>query len=178
MRRPLKILALSLFMTVFIFPALLLSSQNAVFATDHEEKTGNEMKMNGDSGDEMKMNESTNGQMEKGGGQAMEKMEMGGTNSWQDQINKISYPITAIFALIAVWVCFLLMRATGMVDKFGLISLGLALFLVQAVFGVLFYLSNGSIVSMPTLMFVMSLLNSLALLLIGTAFYRWKRMIG
>ncbi len=152
----------------FCWLPTLLSSQNTVFANSHEEERDSEMEMDDGSSDSMKMGDSA----------SMGQMEMGATSTWQDQVNKVSYPITAIFALIAVWVCFLLMKATGMVDKFGLISTGLALFLVQAVFGVLFYLSNGAIVSMPTLMFIMSLFNSLALLLIGTAFYRWKRMIG
>ena len=165
---PIKIMIILLILTTLMLPAVLLSSQSTVFADSHEKEPDSEMEMDDGSGGTMGMND----------GQSMGQMKMGVTNTWQDQVNKISYPITAIFALLAVWVCFLLMRATGMVDKFGLISIALALFLVQAVFGVLFYLSNGTIVTMPTLMFVMSLLNSLALLLIGSAFYRWKRMIG
>ncbi len=163
-----KIMIILLIVTALMLPTVLLSSQSTVFADSHEEEPDSEMKMDDGSGGTMGMND----------GSSMGQMKMGVTNTWQDQVNKVSYPITAIFALLAVWICFLLMRATGMVDKFGLISVGLALFLVQAVFGVLFYLSNGTIVTMPTLMFVMSLFNSLALLLIGSAFYRWKRMIG
>ena len=108
----------------------------------------------------------------------MGQMQMGGANTWQDQINTVSYPFTAVAALFAVWVCILLMRATGMVDKFSLIAVGLALFFIQSVLGVLFYITDGAAITMPTLMFVMSLFNSIALLLIGGAFYRWKRMIG
>ncbi len=162
-----KIMIILLIVTALMLPTVLLSSQSTVFANSHEEEPDSEMEMNDGSGGTMGMND----------GPSMGQMKMGVTNTWQDQVNKISYPITAIFALFAVWVCFLLIKATGMLDKFGLISIGLALFLVQAVFGVLFYLSNGAIVTMPTLMFVMSLLNSLALLLIGGALYRWKRMI-
>ena len=118
------------------------------------------------------------GQMQMDQGAGMGQMQMGGANTWQDQVNRISYPFTAVAALFAVWVCILLMRATGMVDKFSLISFGLALFFIQSVVGVLFYLTKGAAVSMPMLMFIMSLFNSIALLLIGGAFYRWKRMIG
>ncbi len=167
MGRPIKLLIMLLILTTLTLPVALLSSQDTVSANSHEEESDSEMEMDDDPGDQMDMGDGSSGQM-----------KMDATNTWQDQVNKVSYPVTAIFALLTVWVCFLLMRATGMVDKFGLISVGLALFLVQAVFGVLFYLSNGTIVTMPTLMFIMSLFNSLALLLIGSAFYRWKRMIG
>ncbi len=162
-----KIMITLLLLAVLLLPTVLLSPQSTVFANSHEEESGDGMEMDDGSGDTMGMND----------GPSMGQMKMGVTNTWQDQVNKISYPLTAVFALLAVWVCFLLMKATGMVDKFGLISVGLALFLVQAVFGVLFYMSNGTIITMPTLMFVMSLFNSVALLLIGSAFYRWKRMI-
>ncbi len=165
---PIRIMIILLILTTLMLPIVLFSSQSTVIADSHEEESDSEMEKDDGSGGTMGMNDAP----------SMGQMKMGVTSTWQDQVNKISYPITAIFALLAVWVCFLLMRATGMVDKFGLISIGLALFLVQAVFGVLFYLSNGTIVTMPTLMFVMSLFNSLALLLIGSAFYRWKRMIG
>ena len=161
MAMPVKILLTLLVLTAVILPLVAGSPQSVVFSDSHGE-SGSEMDMNDGSSDDS----------------AMDKMNMDVTNTWQDQVNRISYPITAIVALFAAWVCFLLMRATGMADKFGLIAIGLALFFIQAVFGVLFYLSNGTIVTMPTLMFVMSLFNSLALLLIGSAFYRWKRMIG
>ncbi len=120
--------------------------------------------------------DSTMGDMDTSG-MDMAAMDMS-TSKWQDQINKVSYPVTAVLALLTVLICIMLMRATGLTDKFGLVSAGLALFLVQSIVGVLYYVSNGSIVNMPTLMFVMSLFTSVALLLIGTAFYRWNRMIS
>lgn len=108
----------------------------------------------------------------------MDGMEMGSTNSWQDQVNKISYPLTALVALFTVWICVMLIRATGLIDKFGLVAAGLVLFLIQSVVGVAYYITDGSIVTMPTLMFVTSLFNMIALLLIGAAFYRWNRMLS
>ncbi len=141
---------------------LALFPSGSALADDHEE-SGSEMDM-GDDGD-------------SDSDADMGDMQMGATVSWQDQVNKVSYPTTAVLALLAVWVCVLLMRATGMVDKFGLISIGLGLFVVQAIFGVIYYVSDGDLVTMPTVMFVMSLATSLALLLMGVAFYRWQRMI-
>ncbi len=108
----------------------------------------------------------------------MGDMDMGSTNSWQDQVNKISYPLTALVALFTVWICVMLTRATGLTDKFGLVAAGLMLFLIQSVIGVAYYVTAGSIITMPTLMFIMSLFNTMALLLIAAAFYRWKRMLS
>lgn len=101
-------------------------------------------------------------------------------NPFYDKLNQIAYPITAIFAIFTFWVCITLIKATGMKDKFGLVAVGLFMFFIQAVMGMLHYVSNpnGKIIAMSTLMFSMSLLTSLGLILIGIAFYRWKKMLG
>lgn len=173
---------------------LTLLPSGLALASDHEEP-GDQMDMGSDAGSDsdagtgdMQMGTTNSdsaaatgdmqmGTTSSGSAAGTGDMQMGTSDSWQDKINRVSYPTTAVVALLAVWVCVLLMRATGMVDKFGLISIGLGLFVVQAIFGVVFYLSDGDLVTMPTLMFVMSLATSLALLLIGGAFYRWQRMI-
>ena len=100
------------------------------------------------------------------------------TDTWQDKVNKVSYPVTLALALFAVWVCAGLIRATGMVDKFGPIAAGLGLFVLQAIAGVLFYVTDGEAVDMPTLMLIMSSFTSVALVLMGFAFFKWKRMMS
>ncbi len=116
--------------------------------------------------------------MKMDGENADSMMEMG--NPTYDRLNQISYPATVILALFSFWVCITLIKATGMKDKFGLIAAGLLMFLIQSIFGVLFYITSpdGKIISMTMLMFVMSFLTSVGLLLFGIAFYRWKKMVG
>ena len=147
-------------LVILIF-ACLLVAHNPVFADDPE-GTAHGMKMEGDSAV-----------------QGMAGMKMDGMgDSWQDQINKISYPITAVLALFATMVCFVLIRTTGLFDKFGLMVIALTLFVVEAVLGVLHYTSSGAIVTMPTLMLIMSSFTSMAMLCIAYAFYRWNRMLA
>ncbi|MEE8372678.1 MAG: hypothetical protein V3R87_02955 [Dehalococcoidia bacterium] len=177
-----KIRPALLVVAIVVFILGLALAQSVVLADSHEEP-GSGMDMGEgspvdsmDTGGMDMSADSTMGDMDTSG-MDMAAMDMS-TSKWQDQINKVSYPVTAVLALLTVLICIMLMRATGLTDKFGLVSAGLALFLVQSIVGVLYYVSNGSIVNMPTLMFVMSLFTSVALLLIGTAFYRWNRMIS
>lgn len=97
----------------------------------------------------------------------------------QDSINRVSYPVTAIVALLSLVVCFSLIKATGMKDKFGMIALGLIFFLIQSILGVLYYATTpkGLYLDMPNLMFTFSVLSSLGLLSIGIGFYKWQQMI-
>lgn len=97
----------------------------------------------------------------------------------QDSINRVSYPATALVALFSLVICFSLIKATGMKDKFGMIAVGLIFFFIQSILGVLYYASTpkGMYLDMPNLMFGFSVLSSLGLLSIGIGFYKWKRMI-
>ncbi len=154
---------------------------------DEDEVASPEMSMSGEADDEPMEGEGGSGshEMAMSGsspetdtGHTMTAMTHGGQDNWRDTLNKIAYPVTALLALATAGVCFLLIRATGLVDKFALITFGLALFVVQSLVGVAFYVSDGEAVSMPTLMLTMAGLNSIAMLAIGTAFLRWYRMIG
>ena len=168
----------------------LIIADSYVLANGHNKEVNKEMKMEdepsmqnmemeGDSSMQgMQMEDESSMQtMNMGGDSAMRGMQMGVTDTWQDKVNKVSYPVTAALALFAAWICFMLIRATGLIDKFALITAGLALILIQSILGVLFYTTNGTVITMPMLMFVMSFFNSLAMLFIGIAFFRWNRMI-
>ncbi len=188
-------------LAILVLSLFAMSAYGVVLANEHEE-SGSSMNMDGGSAmdamdtgesstmDGMNMDEgsamdstdmgesSTMTDMNMSEDTSMSGMDMGSRSSWQDLVNKVSYPLTAVVALFTVWVCVMLTKATGLIDKFGLVSAGLLLFLVQSIFGVVYYVSDGSMVTMPTLMFIMSVFNSIALLLIGAAFYRWKRMLS
>ncbi len=166
-------------LAILMLSLIAISPRSVALADDHEE-SGGAMKMGEVSAvDGMDMSDSpTMDSMNMGEDPGMGGMDMSTADSWQDQVSKFTYPLTAVVALFTVWICVVLMRATGLIDKFGLVSAGLLLFLIQSVFGVLYYLTDGTIITMATLMFIMSLFNSIALLLIGTAFYRWKRMLS
>ncbi len=116
-------------------------------------------------------------QMDSGNEQALESKTM---NTWQDDINQVSYPLTAIVSIFTLAVCILLIKATGMQDKFGLIAVGLVFFFIQSVLGVVYYVQvpRGILITMPTMMFILSSFSSIGLLLIGVAFYKWKKMIA
>lgn len=166
-------------LAILVLSLIAISPYGVAHAYGHEE-SGSAMEMGeGSAMDDTDMSESPaidSMNMSKDPG--MGDMDMGSTNSWQDQVNKISYPLTALVALFTVWICVMLTRATGLTDKFGLVAAGLMLFLIQSVVGVAYYVTAGSIITMPTLMFIMSLFNTMALLLIAAAFYRWKRMLS
>lgn len=167
-----KIRPALLVVATVVFILGLALAQSVVLADGHEEP-GSGMDM----GEGSPVDGMDTGGMDIGEGSTMAGMDMS-ISKWQDQVNKVSYPVTAVLALLTLVICIMLMKATGLTDKFGLVSAGLALFLAQSTAGVLYYLSDGSIVNMPTLMFITSLFTSVALLLIGTAFYRWKRMLS
>ncbi len=116
-------------------------------------------------------------EMNSGNEQATESTTM---NTWQDNINQVSYPLTAIVSIFTLVVCILLIKATGMQDKFGMIAVGLVFFFIQSVLGVVYYVQEprGILITMPTMMFILSSFSSIGLLLIGVAFYRWKKMIA
>jgi hypothetical protein len=105
-------------------------------------------------------------------------MSMGIADTWQNSINRVAYPLTALLALAVALVCYRLIEATGLVDKFALILVGLAFFLVQSITGVVFYLTDGGLIDMSTLMFVMASFNTVAMAFIGLAFLRWYRMVA
>lgn len=104
-------------------------------------------------------------------------MSMGITDSWQNGVNRVAYPLTALLALAVAIVCYRLIEATGLVDKFALILVGLAFFFVQSIIGVAFYVTDGGLIDMSTLMFVMASFNTVAMAFIGLAFLRWYRMV-
>lgn len=133
-------------------------------------------------GDEGSMSVSGTGSTASGEMTAMDgagmTMSMGIADNWQNNINRVAYPLTALLALAAALVCYRLIKATGLVDKFALISVGLAFFLVQSIIGVAFYVTDGSLIDMSSLMFVMASFNTAAMAFIGLAFLRWYRMVA
>ncbi len=131
-------------------------------------------------GDTGSMSMPGTGSTASGGTTAMAgaSMSMGIADGWQNDINRVAYPLTALLALAAAIVCYRLIQATGLVDKFALILVGLAFFLVQSLIGVGFYVTDGSLIDMSTLMFVMASFNTVAMAFIGMAFLRWYRMVA
>lgn len=94
-----------------------------------------------------------------------------------NQINRIAYPMTIALTLFVAIVSFRLIKLTHQIDKFSMVALGMAFLFAQAIIGSLFYISEADIVTMRTVMFYSGLLTTLAMLFIGTGFYRWMRML-
>lgn len=185
-RGPLGLMAM---VGVSLLLATIPGAEGVIKADDGTEKTpmAEEAAMNmraSDASEPMKMSSET----DMSSGEIVNEMQGGmaagapmmmdmGRDSWQDNVNRVTYPITAILALVTALICWTLIRATGMTDKFGLITAGLAVFVGQSVLGVLFYVTDGAAISMGTLMLMMSLLNSVALGFIALAFFKWRRML-
>lgn len=103
---------------------------------------------------------------------------LGLSHDAQHTVNQIAYTITPVLAIIVLAISIMLIRATGQTDKFTLISIGLGIFALQAVINYLFWSSEGAIVGRELSMLQTGVLNVAALAFIGSAFYRWKRMVG